>query len=108
MQNSKANEILEKAIASIEKNGIDASTLIQPLQEAREYALKENDPLVTRALRLAWQHLEANETFDAPLAEDMETAEDNLVYFLSLCVKSQHELNRTELREMTNQLQELA
>jgi hypothetical protein len=108
MQTAKANEFLKEAISHVEKNGINGEPLIQSLQQAREYALKENDPLVTRALRLAWQHVETNETFDLPLAEEIETIEENFIYFLSLCIKSDHELNRTELREMTNQLQSMA
>ena len=108
MRNAKANDILKTLVDSVEKNGIQADKCIAPLQEARQFALEENDPLVTRALRLAWQHIESNETFDAPLAEEIETAEDNFVYFLSLCIKSDNEINRNELRDMTYALQAMA
>ena len=108
MRTKEANDILNSAIESVEKNGISAETLIPQLQAAREHALQENDPLVTRALRLAWQHLESNEAFDTELAEEIETPEENFAYFLALCVKSDNALNRDELREMTNQLQQLA
>lgn len=108
MHTAKANELLNNAIAHVEKNGISGEPLIQLIQQAREYALQEKDPLVTRALRLAWQHVESNETFDLPLAEEIESIEENFIYFLSLCIKSHHEINRTELREMTNQLQAMA
>jgi hypothetical protein len=107
MRNPKGNDILKKLIGEIESNGISAA-LIAPLQEAREVAKAENDPLVTRSLRLLWQHIEANDSFEAPLAEEIETATDNLIFFISLCVKSDNELNRDELRVMTQQLQELA
>ena len=50
-------------MADIAKNGINAATQIPLIKEAREYALKEEDPLVTRALRLAWQHVEENKGF---------------------------------------------
>jgi hypothetical protein len=95
-------------IASVEKSGILADKIISPLQSAREHALKENDPLVTRALRLAWQHIEANEAFEIELAEEIETPEENFVYFLSLIVRCENALNRDELRVMTNQLQQVA
>ncbi len=108
MRTPEANSILEKVIQSVEKNGIDASAIIPELQKAREYALKEEDPLLTRALRLAWQHLEANESFDIDLAEDIETMEENFVYFLQLCLRCENSLNRDELREMTTSLQQLA
>jgi hypothetical protein len=107
MRNPKGNDILKKLIGEIESNGISAA-LIAPLQEAREVAKSENDPLVTRSLRLLWQHIEANDNFEAPLAEEIETATDNLIFFISLCVKSDNEVNRDELRVMTQQLQELA
>ncbi len=108
MRTPEANSILEKVIQSVEKNGMDASAIIPHLQKAREYALKEEDPLLTRALRLAWQHLEANESFDIDLAEDIETMEENFVYFLQLCLRCENSLNRDELREMTTSLQQLA
>jgi len=49
MHTKEANDILNSAIESVEKNGISAETLIPQLQAAREHALQENDPLVTRA-----------------------------------------------------------
>jgi hypothetical protein len=107
MRNPKGNEILKQLIKEVESTGI-STDLITALQEARELAKSENDPLITRALRLLWQHLEANESFEVPLAEEIETATDNLIFFISLCVKSDNELNRDELRVMTQQLQELA
>ena len=108
MRTEKANSILEKVIKMVEKDGIVADKMISLLQEAREFALQENDPLVTRALRLAWQHLEANEAFTIDLAEDIEDETENFIYFLSLCVRCENEINRTELREMTNNLQAVA
>jgi hypothetical protein len=107
MRNPKGNDIIKKLISEVEANGISAE-LIQPLQEVRELAKSENDPLLTRALRLAWQHIESNDYFEIPLAEEIETAEENLVFFLSLCLKSDNDINREELRAMTSQLQELA
>ena len=110
MHTKEANELLEKLIATIEKNGIQPEANIPAIQKIREFALKENDPLVTRALRLAWHHLESNETFalNYLLEEDENaTSDDNLLYMLNLCLKSENTYNRDELREMTNQLQEM-
>ncbi len=107
MRNPKGNDILKQLISEIETTGI-STAIIAPLQEARELAKNENDPLITRALRLLWQHIEANDAFEIPLAEEIETPEDNIIFFLSLCVKGDNELNRDELRIMTQQLQEMA
>jgi hypothetical protein len=108
MRTEKANALIEKAITIVEKDGIVAAKIISLLQDAREFALKEEDPLVSRALRLAWQHLEANDSFAIDLAEDIENETENFIYFLSLCAKCENEINRTELREMTNNMQALA
>ena len=104
MRTEKANALIEKAITIVEKDGIVADKIISLLQDAREFALKEEDPLVSRALRLAWQHLEANDSFAIDLAEDIEDETENFIYFLSLCAKCENEINRTELREMTNNM----
>ena len=108
MRTTEANQILNTVIESVEKSGINADSIISHLQTAREHALTENDPLVTRALRLAWQHVESNDAFDIELAEEIETSEENFVYFLSLIVRCENALNRDELRVMTNQLQAVA
>ena len=108
MKTAKANKILDKALADIAKSGINPEELIPQLQEAREMALKEEDPLVTRALRLAWQHLESNNGFLLAFLEDAESQEENLEFFLSLCLRCENDRNRDELREMTNMLQEMA
>lgn len=105
MRTEKANALIEKAITIVEKDGIVADKIISLLQDAREFALKEEDPLVSRALRLAWQHLKANDSFAIDLAEDIENETENFIYFLSLCAKCENEINRTELREMTNNMQ---
>lgn len=105
MQNAEANKIIDSLLQIVESDGIQPDKLIEPLQKAREFALAENDPLVTRALRLAWQHIESNEEFQVAFLEEAETQEENLSYFLSLVRKSDNTYNRDELREMTNILQ---
>jgi len=88
MRTAEANTILEKIQKQVEKNGIQPDKLIPLLQRAREHALKEEDPLLTRALRLCWQHLEANEGFDLNYLEDGESTEENFTYLISLAIKS--------------------
>jgi hypothetical protein len=105
MQSNEANAILEKIQKSVDKSGIDADSIIPQLQKAREYALKDNEPLLTRALRLAWQHLEANGGFEISYLEDAESQEENFSYMLSLMIKSDNNYNRDELREITNLMQ---
>lgn len=108
MQTPEANKILEHILTTVQKSDLLATKLIPDLQKAREYALKENDPLITRALRLAWQHLETNNSFDISFLEEAEAANENFEYFINLMIKSSNTINRDELREMTNMLQKLA
>ena len=100
--------MLEGLIKDTEKKGIVPAKCIPVLQKIREFALKENDPLVTRSLRLAWQHLESKEAFEVAFLEEAESQDENFIYLLSLCLKSDNTYNRDELREMTNLMQETA
>ena len=108
MRTAEANTILDKILKQVEKNGIQPDKIVPLLQQAREYALKEEDPLLTRALRLCWQHLESNDGFDLTYLEDGESTEENFNYLISLAIKSENTYNRDEIREMTNMLQAMA
>jgi hypothetical protein len=108
MNTPEANKILERIIKDVEKNGLEVEILIPELQKVREFALKENDPLVTRAIRLTWQHLETNEGFQIAYLEEAETQEENFLYLLQLCLKTDNTYNRDELREITNLMQAAA
>lgn len=108
MQNELANEHLEGMIAEIREQGIDTASLIPQIKEVRELALKEEDPLLARALRLCWQHISENDGFHLAFVEEAETQEENLCYMLELALRSDNKYNRDELREMTNMLQQMA
>ena len=68
--NEKLNSILEK----VEKNGVSATGVIEDLKDLREIAQKEQDPLVTKVLRLTYEYLQENTAFDvqAQFEEDEE------------------------------------
>ena len=73
----EANKKLENIIAKVEKDGIKAKNLVDDLKELREFALKEQDPLVTKVLRLSYEYLNENKSFDvqAQFEEDEEENE---------------------------------
>ena len=54
MRTVAANKKLDEVIEKVEKKGLAASKLIDDLKELREFALKEQDPLVTKVLRLTY------------------------------------------------------
>lgn len=110
--NEKLNSILEK----VEKNGVSATGLIDDLKDLREIAQKEQDPLVTKVLRLAYEYLQENTSFDvqAQFEEDEEGNEypieiednENLLYLLNLLRNADHKVNREEIKDYRTSLKE--
>jgi len=104
-----ANKKLEAIIKKVEKDGVNASGLIDDLKELRELALKEQDPLVTKVLRLTYEFLTENGGFDvqAQYDEDEEGNEypmevednENLLYLLNLLENAEHKINREEIKD---------
>lgn len=116
MKIGAANIKLDEIIKKVEKSGISAKGLIQDLKDLREYALKEQDPLVTKVLRLTYEFLEQNEAFDvqAQYEEDEDGNEypieiedkDNLLYLLNLLKNADHKINREEIKDYRTSLKE--
>jgi len=104
MKNSKANELIEKIIKDIEKNSVNVETIVPLLKELREMAKLEQDPLITRSLRLVYEHLEAKGGWEFQTLEDSEEVEENLTYLMSLYSKSDNKYNRDEIREIANNM----
>ena len=102
-----ANLKLDSIIEDVEKNGVKAPNLVDDLKELREFALKEQDPLVTKVLRLSYEFVTENGNFDvqAQFEEDEEENEypieieekENLLYLLNLLKKADHKINREEI-----------
>ncbi len=104
MKSSIANELINKIISNIEKNSVDVDQLIPLLQELREKAKTEQDPLLTRSIRLVYEHLEVNEAWEFQTLEDSEEVEENLIYLISLWAKSDNKYNRDEIREIADKM----
>lgn len=109
MKLAAANKKLESIIKKVETDGVEAKDLIDDLKELRTYALKEQDPLVTKVLRLTYEYLGENNSFDvqAQYEEDEEENEypieiednDNLLYLLTLLKNAEHKINREEIKD---------
>ncbi|MCK9481214.1 MAG: hypothetical protein M0R38_05565 [Bacteroidia bacterium] len=116
MNSPKANKLIQKITSEVTKGGIDAESLIPQLQELRELAKLENDPVVIRCIRMAYEHLENNGAWEYPVIkpeededgnplEDEEyTAEEHFSTLLSMLEKSDNKYNRDELRSIANEL----
>jgi hypothetical protein len=110
MKIAEANKKLDSIIAKVEKSGVLAKGLIEDLKELREFALKEQDPLVTKVIRLTYEYLIENESYDvqAQYEEDEEGNEypveglddkSNLIYLLNLLKNADHKINREEIKD---------
>jgi hypothetical protein len=116
MKTHLANEKLNSILQKVEKNGVSATGLIDDLKELREIAQKEQDPLVTKVLRLAYEYLQENTSFDvqAQFEEDEEGNEypieiednENLLYLLNLLRNADHKVNREEIKDYRTSLKE--
>jgi len=98
MKDSKANQLLDELVKSSEQN-FDVEAIASKLTDIRAYALKEEDPLVTKLLRLTREHIEQNESFDLEF-EGPEEGENKFSYFLNLLKGSDNKYNREELGEV--------
>jgi hypothetical protein len=114
MKLEAANLKLEKIIKKVEKNGLKAKNIVDDLKELREFALKEQDPLVTKVLRLSYEYINENNSFgvQAQYEEDEEDNEypieiednDNFLYLLKLLLRSDHKVNREEIKDYRSAL----
>ncbi len=116
MKLEAANKKIQALIKKVEKEGVLADGVIEALKEIRKYALKEEDPLVTKVLRLTYEYLEENKSFDVKVQyeEDEEGNEfpveiddkENLLYLLNLLLRSDHKINREEIKDYRTTLKE--
>ena len=109
-----ANEKLDSIISLAGKKTLDTKKIISELQALREHALLEKDPLVVKVLRLSYEFLKENETFnvqaqyeaeDDPKEDPIEIDDkENLLYLLNLLKNAEHKVNREELKDYRNSL----
>lgn len=115
MENPSAQKLINKIQLDLFKNGFNSETLITDLKKLRTYALEEQNPVLTKAIRLTYEHLEANDAFlipipdDEPIDEETEVVSntgnvsgnnmESLEYLLSLFTDLENKNNILDLRE---------
>lgn len=120
MENPSAQKLIKKIQVDLFKNGFVAETLIADLKKLREYALDEQNPVLVKAIRLTYEHLEQNGAFliaipdDEPVDEDSEVISDNaagnenniesLEYLFSLFSDLNNKNNLLDLKEYNKAL----
>jgi hypothetical protein len=116
MKTGIANKKLESIIEKVNKDGILFTGVVDELKELREQALKEQDPLVVKVLRLSYEYLLEKESFDvaAQYEEDEDGNEfpieiddkENFLYLLNLLKNADHKINREEIKDYRSALKQ--
>ncbi len=114
MENKQALKLIEKIQKDLFKDKFVVSEIVEDLKKIREITLELNNPVVTKALRLAYEHLSTNNAFligipdDEPLdSKEIETevtvSDENNVesfnYFLTLFTDLSKKNNVLDLKE---------
>ena len=82
MENKQALKLIEKIQKELFKDNFEVLEIVTDLKKLREITLDLNNPFVTKALRLAYQHLENNNGFlknaNNQLIENERNKKENL------------------------------
>ncbi|MCO6176293.1 hypothetical protein NHF50_14675 [Flavobacterium sp. NRK F10] len=112
MENKYAQKLIEKIQKDLLQDKFNIDAIVEDLKKIREYSLEEQNPVVTKALRLAYEHLESNQAFligvpdDEPFEAEEEENEnfssendlESFEYFLSLLADLSKKNNLLDLR----------
>ncbi len=114
MTNTKYFKLIDKIKADLAKNGIVTETIVADLTAMRVMVVNENQPLLAKVIRLTFQHIEANDTFNVAIPDDepfededgeeieREAAEivplESLDYLLSNMGDISNSMNVTDIR----------
>ncbi|ESU24891.1 hypothetical protein FEDK69T_04450 [Flavobacterium enshiense DK69] len=114
VENPTAQKLINKIQLDLFKNGFNAEILITDLKKLREYALEEQNPVLVKAIRLTYEHIENNNGFFIAIPDDEpiegfdgtstnvteETTNiESLEYLISLFSDLKNKNNIADLRE---------
>lgn len=124
MTNKKALQLIDKITDDLERNGIIINTLVTDLKALRPFAVEEKRPVVAKAIRLIYEHVEEFETFAIPIPQAEDIMDDDgevlntnteesgptesLLYFILLIRKEEHRQNKQEIRWYNEALKDYA
>ena len=122
MENLEGNKLIVKIQRDLAKSGIVKDNLVKDLKELRNFALAEQDPTLTKVIRLTYEHLEQTGTFSIPIPadeavvegeepeimdmEDFDNKRESLNYLLSLMLDRKNPTNRQDLEEYRDMLKD--
>lgn len=112
MKNKTAIALVQKIQKDLTAKKFGCETIIENLKELRTISIEEKNPVLTKALRLAYEHLENQKAFHIGIPAD-ETSEDestsfnfskkndleSLAYFIALTLDATKPNNLLDLKE---------
>ncbi|MFT7614384.1 MAG: hypothetical protein ACI9J3_003366 [Parvicellaceae bacterium] len=76
MKSSEALSIIDKMKKDLTKSGIVTETIVEDLKNLRPFAITEEDPSLTKVIRLAYEHITENGSFNIRIPEEIEEVEE--------------------------------
>jgi len=70
LESNKAQKLVTKILGDLDHAGIIINTVVEDLKALREFTKKEQNPLATKVLRLAYEYIGQNEGFDIAIPDD--------------------------------------
>ena len=124
LKSPEAQKLIKKILDDLDHVGIITNTLVNDLQHLRPFAVEEKEPVIAKAIRLTYEHIESYGTFDIPIPidepiddseVDFEMHEDHepetvvrpkesLYYLVSLMKDADNRMNLQEIREFNESL----
>lgn len=77
MESKEGLALIDKIQKDLERNGLIINTIIEDLKKLRPYAIEEEDPTLTKVIRLTYEHIEENKGFEIPIPEDEPIDEEH-------------------------------
>lgn len=108
MTKNEAQRLCDKIAKNFAKDGEGKPQTIADMQTLRNYFIEIKDPMITKILRLAYEHLENNGDFEFEIEDfNPEEADQSLFeYFMELILNFDNKYNREELQEFKARLKE--
>ena len=110
MENASALSLIKKIQSDLITDGLVEDKIIADLKKLREYALLEEKPVLVKAIRLTYEHIDQNKAFliempsDEPIEEgeaventqEAATQLESLQYLISLFKDINNNNNRLQ------------
>lgn len=77
MESKEGLALIDKMQKDLDRNGLIINTVVEDLKKLRPFAIEEEDPTLTKVIRLTYEHIEENKGFEIPIPEDEPIDEDH-------------------------------